>query len=128
MEAKELVAYLFNLWEAGNSSPFFEALAEDAQWTAIGSTPISGVSRSKSEYFAKTYGPLQKVFSGPTVCRLKRLIAEGEVVAAEWHGETPLAAGGMYVNDYCWVIRVQDGRIVEVTGYFDTASVNALFA
>ena len=45
----------------------------------------------------------------------------------EWHGETPLAKGGVYTNDYCWVVRVQDQKLAEVTGYFDTAAVNALF-
>ncbi len=128
MEAKQLVAQLFKTWEAGDSSAFFHALADDVHWTAIGTTPISGVSHSKAEYLAKTYGPLQKVFRGPTACRLKRLVAEGDVAMVEWHGETPLAAGGTYINDYCWAIRVKDGKVVEVTGYFDTASVNALFA
>ncbi len=128
MEARELVAYLFNSWEAGDSSAFFKVLADDMQWTAIGTTPISGVSHSKSEYLTKTYAPLLKVFSGPTSCRLKRLMADGDLVTVEWHGETPLLKGGIYVNDYCWVIRAKDDKIVEVTGYFDTASVNALFA
>jgi len=128
MEVRELVADLFSTWEAGDSSVFFKALSDDVQWTAIGTTPISGVSHSKSEYLTKTYEPLLKVFNGPTSCRLKRLMADGDLVTVEWHGETPLSKGGAYVNDYCWVLRVKDEKIVEVTGYFDTASVNALFS
>ncbi len=128
MGARELVADIFNTWEAGDSSAFFNALADDMQWTAIGSTPISGASHSKSEYMARTYSPLLKVFSGPTLCKVKRLMADGDLVTVEWHGETPLLAGGVYINDYCWVIRAKDNKMVEVTGYFDTASVNALFS
>ena len=72
--------------------------------------------------------PLQAVFAGGTSCKVKQIIAEGDVVVVEWHGETPLAKGGVYANDYCWVVRVKAGKLAEVTGYFDTAAVNALFA
>ncbi len=65
MEAKDIVLDLFQRWEAGDSSDFFDAVADDVQWTAIGSTPISGVSHSKTEYLSLTYQPLQKVFAGP---------------------------------------------------------------
>lgn len=127
MTAKELVVSVFAKWEAGDSSAFFAAVAEDVTWTAIGTTPISGVSHSKTEYMKKTYLPLQHVFSGPTSCKVKRVLADGDVVAVEWHGETPLTKGGVYANDYCWVVRVDGDKLAEVTGYFDTAAVNTLF-
>lgn len=127
MTAKEFVRSLFSKWEGGDSSHFFAALAEDVVWSAIGSTPISGVAHSKAEYMQKTYLPLQSVFAGSTSCKVKRMVAESDVVAVEWHGETPLAKGGMYANDYCWVIRVGGETIKEVNGYFDTAVVNTLF-
>jgi len=128
MTAKEIVAGLFQRWESGDSSSFFTAVADDVIWTAVGTTPISGVSRSKTEYMKKTYAPLQAVFAGPTSCKVKRIIAEGDVVIVEWQGETPLVSGGVYANDYCWVVRVVDQKLAEVTGYFDTAAVNALFS
>lgn len=127
MNAREVVANLFAKWEEGDSSPFFAAVADDVTWTAIGATPISGVSHSKREYLDKTYLPLQSVFSGPTSCKVKRIVASDGAVVVEWRGETPLAKGGVYANDYCWVIRVNGGKLTEVTGYFDTAAVDALF-
>ena len=127
MNAKDLVTDLFAKWEAGDSSSFFTSVADNVIWTAIGSTPISGTSHSKKEYMDKTYLPLQKVFAGATSCKVKQIVAENDTVVVEWHGETPLANGGVYANDYCWVVRVSGGRLTEVTGYFDTAAVNALF-
>ena len=127
MVAKELVRELFKKWEGGDSAGFFAAVADEVVWTAIGHTPISGVSRSKAEYMKRTYLPLQGVFAGATSCKVRRLVGEGDVVVVEWHGETLLAKGGGYSNDYCWVVRVQGEKIAEVTGYFDTAAVNALF-
>ena len=127
MQAKEVVLDLFRRWEAGDSSAFFSALADDIQWTAIGTTPISGVLHGKAEYLTHTYQPLQKVFAGATSCKIKRVIADGKLVVVEWHGETPLRKGGIYANDYCWVIQVEEGMLTEVTGYFDTAAVDHLF-
>jgi uncharacterized protein len=125
--AKELVSELFRQWEAGDSSKFFATLADDVVWTAIGHTPISGVSHGKAEYISKIYSRLQGLFAGATSCRVKRVLAENDVVVVEWHGDTPLKSGGVYANDYCWVIRVAGEKLVEVTGYFDTALVNKIF-
>ena len=118
---------MFQKWEGGDSGNFFAAVADDVVWTAIGHTPISGVSQSKAQYPKTTYVPLQSVFAGGTSCKVKRLVAEGKVVVVEWHGETPLTKGGVYSNDYCWVIRVEGEKLAEVTGYFDTAAVSAPF-
>jgi ketosteroid isomerase-like protein len=127
MNPKDLVSALFRKWENGDSSDFFDVLADDVTWTAIGHTPISGTSHSKAEYMKNTYLPLQSVFAGGTSCKVKRIIAEADVVVVEWHGETPLAKGGVYKNDYCWVVRVEEGKLREVVGYFDTAAVDAIF-
>jgi hypothetical protein len=47
----------------------------------------------------------------------------------EWHGETPTVSGALYTQDYRWVIYVgpENRGIREVTGYYDTGRVNALF-
>jgi len=130
MTAKDFVAQLFGLWEKGDSAPFFAALAADVVWTAKGTTPISGRYEGKQAYLDKCYKPLLSIFSGPTACRVTRLLGEGDTVVVEWHGETPTVSGVLYAQDYCWVIRVGPGSrdIREVTGYYDTMVVAALFA
>lgn len=130
MNAKDFVAHLFDLWEKGDAAPFFAALAADVIWTATGTTPISGTHLGKETYLTKVYKPLLSIFSGPTRCRLKRILGEGDVVVVEWHGETPTKSGALYAQDYCWLIRVgsECRDIREVTGYFDTARVDALFS
>jgi ketosteroid isomerase-like protein len=128
MTPKDFVANLFRLWERGDSAPFMSALAPDLTWTARGTTPISGTVHGKDTYFDKIYKPLLAVFTGPTRCRVRQIVAEGDNVVVEWHGDTPTASGTSYSQDYCWIIRVTiDGHFIqEVTGYFDTALVTAL--
>jgi ketosteroid isomerase-like protein len=129
MNAKAFVTDLFTEWEKGDSAPFFAALAPDVIWTAIGTTPISGTVHGKDSYLEKIYRPLLKSFLGPTMCRVKRMVAEGDMVVVEWHGETPTTKG-TYSQDYCWLIRVNpsDSTIAEVSGYFDTERVSLLFS
>jgi uncharacterized protein len=130
MNAKEFVSRIFRQWEQGDSSPFFNALAPDVIWTAKGSTAISGTYIGKNVYLEKVYKPLLAIFSGPTQCRVKQILADGNTVTVEWHGDTPITSGSTYSQDYCWLIRVrEDGKAIqEVTGYFDTALVNDLLS
>jgi uncharacterized protein len=129
MNAKDFVSMLFDHWEKGDAAPFFDALASDVIWTAKGTTPISGRYEGKEAYLNRCYKPLQAIFNGPTRCHVNRILSDGETVVVEWHGETPTVSGVLYTQDYCWIIGVgPDNRdIREVTGYYDTARVNALF-
>ncbi len=106
----------------------FDALAAEVQWTAIGSTPISGHYTSRAEYLEQVHQPLRAHFSGPTHCQVKQILAEGDTVVVQWQGETPTQSGRLYVQEYCWVLRVHGEQIQEVTGYFDTAAVRQLLA
>jgi uncharacterized protein len=127
MTAKEFVARLFDRWEQGDMQGFFNALAQNVRWTVSGSTPISGTYTSKTEYLEKVYRPLLARLTGPTRCRVRKIIAEADTVVVQWHGESPTRSGRPYVQEYCWVIRVEEETIKEVEGYYDTVAVAELF-
>jgi uncharacterized protein len=127
MNAKEFITRLFDRWEQGDMQGFFNALADNVRWTVSGSTPISGTYTSKTEYLEKVYRPLLARLTGPTRCRVRKIIAEADTVVVQWHGESPTRSGRPYVQEYCWVIRVEDETIKEVEGYYDTVAVAELF-
>jgi len=123
MIAKDFVTQLFNRWEQGDGQSFFNALAEDIRWTAIGNTPISGICTSRTEYLEKVYRPLFAFFTGPVRCQVRKIIGEGDTVVVQWHGGASTRSGRPYSQEYCWVIQVEGETIKEVYGYFDTAAV-----
>ena len=123
MTPKEFVTRLFERWEQGDVQGLFDALSDDVRWTAIGHTPFSGAYTSKAEYLEKCYRPLTARLAGPTRCRVRRIVAEGDTVVVQWSGETPTRSGRPYAQEYCWVVRVAGEAITEVHGYFDTAAV-----
>ena len=55
------------------------------------------------------------------------LIAEGELVVALTSGVAETVDGRPYNNRYCQVMRINDGRIVEVAEYLDTQLTSAIF-
>lgn len=53
-------------------------------------------------------------------------IGEGDRVAVLAHSEGTLKDGPVYINDYHYAFRFQDGVIVEMREYMNTAIVNEL--
>ena len=54
-----------------------------------------------------------------------RFIAEGDHVVVEGRGQATTKAGKAYNNTYCWVYRIADGKVQELTEYMDTELVTA---
>ncbi|MFZ3321099.1 MAG: nuclear transport factor 2 family protein [Usitatibacter sp.] len=92
---KQLMQGAFDELAGGNSKPFVEALAPDIRWTVGG-----------------TY-------------TAKRMTAEGDFVVVECRGEVTTVGGKPYNNEYCWVCRIENGKISELTEYMDTALASA---
>lgn len=128
-ETRAFLTGLFQAWtQQGNPAPFVDALADDVTWTATGTSPISGVYRSKAAYADNVLRPLgERLESIPTL-QLVRLLVEDDWAAAQLAGRGRGKRGEDYDMDYCWLIQVRDNQIRQVIGFFDTAKANALFA
>jgi uncharacterized protein len=57
-----------------------------------------------------------------------RMIAEDDYVVVECRGRVTTKTGKAYNNQYCYVIRFADGKMRELTEYFDTELVTAALA
>ncbi len=55
------------------------------------------------------------------------MIAEADFVVVQLSGQSETKDGGPYNNTYCHVFRIRDGKIGEVTKYFDTELATAVF-
>ena len=124
---RALVERLFAAYERGDSQQFFDHVADDVHWTVIGKNPFSGEYRSKGEFLEATYERLATVLKEPIQPHVRRIIAEGDLAVVEWRGHATSIVDRPYDNDYCWIMRVAEDRIVEVTAYLDGALVEELF-
>src|SRR5262245_10485727 len=113
-ENKRRMADVFAGLERGDPSPFREALADDCVWHMIGTTPWSGTYRGKAAILTRLLQPLVAQFADRYTSSASRLVAEGDVVVIECRGRVTTRAGRPYHNTYCWVCRLQDGRVKEL--------------
>ncbi len=117
---KKCLEHVFGETAKGNGQPFLDALAEDAQWTIIGSTGWSKTYRGKAAIMRDLFGPLRRVLAPPRKSHALHMIAEGNMVAVQGQGENLTRDGRRYDNTYCWVFAFRDGQVVGVTEYADT--------
>lgn len=67
--------------------------------------------------------PLYQQFVAPTRITPTRILADGDHVVVECHGDATTVSGERYANTYCMVMRLADGQLRELTEYMDTALV-----
>ena len=76
---------------------------------------------------ANLLAPLFEAFATPYRFTIDDIIAEGDRVVVRGRGEVRTKAGKDYNNSYCFVLRLEEGRLVELREYLDTALVERVF-
>jgi ketosteroid isomerase-like protein len=126
--SKQLLQHIYQEVSAGNPQPLLDCLADDARWTIIGSTELSGVYHGKREVADKLIARLRARLASPITFTIDRLIADGEYVVMQARGQATAVTGLPYNNTYCIVARFANGQIQEMTDYVDTELITrALF-
>jgi uncharacterized protein len=125
-ENKELMRQAFEALSAGNSRPFVDSLADDVRWTITGTTKWSRTYDGKHEVQSKLLDPLRAQFADRYTAQAERLIAEDDYVVVQSRGSVMTTAGLPYRNTYCYVCRLADGRVRELTEYWDTVLAAAV--
>lgn len=109
----------------GDSRPFVNALADDVIWKVMGRTQWSGTYRGKQTVLNDLLRQLQSRLADRYRASAERIIAEGPYVVVQARGQSMTTAGTPYNNEYCFIYRVENGQIKEVTEYLDTELVTS---
>ena len=125
---KSLIAGVHAELAKGNGQPFVDLLAEDATWAIQGSTAWSRRYVGKAAIRDELLAPLFAQFEGRYRSTVQRIVAEGELVVVQCQGQVATRRGQRYDNQYCYIYRLEGGRVVELTEYLDTALVDAVLA
>jgi ketosteroid isomerase-like protein len=127
VENKQLMQRVFDELSNGNSRPFVESLSDDIRFTVIGTTKWSGTHQGKAAVLNDLLRPLTAQFADRYKATAHRFVAEDDLIVVEFRGAVTTKSGVAYHNTYCWVCRMADGKIRELTEYCDTALVETAF-
>ena len=119
MENKALVQASFERWKNGTGGPF-ELLAPDAEWTIVGSSPLSKTYHSKQEFIDQVIGPFNARMAKPLVPTVRGIYSDGDMVIIFFDGAATAKDGVPYHNTYTWYFQMKDSKVINAIAFFDT--------
>ncbi|MDG5746703.1 nuclear transport factor 2 family protein [Qipengyuania sp. XHP0207] len=117
---RALIAKAYDGLAKGDPTHFTALFAEDIEWRVMGSSAWSKHLKGLEAVNRDLVGPLFARIDGPYLTTAELILADGDRVAVIAKGDAATVDGGRYDNDYCFVFRMKDGKIVEVREYMDT--------
>ena len=127
-ENKQLIRDIWAEVEKGSAEGFLNGFADDVRYTIIGTTKFSGTFNGKQDLVNRAFVPLMSQLETQGPMTTDNLIAEGDYVVQQGRGIGRKAKSGIdYNNTYCFVYRLADGKVKEVTEYCDTELVTRAF-
>ena len=116
---KAIVQASFDRWTSGTGDPF-ELLVPDAQWTIVGSSPLSKTYHSRKEFMDEVSGPFNARMAQPPIRTIRGMYADGDTVIILFDIDATGKDGVPYHNSYTWFFQMNDAKVVRAIAFFDT--------
>lgn len=127
VENKKLIQDAFTAWANGDGMAFFNLLTDTATWTVMGSCPISGTYVGRQRLVEDALTPQREKLAGPPTPTVINIIVEGDTLVIQWTGKGTTKTGQPYNNSYCYVVQMDNGKIIRGTAYLDTDLVRSIW-
>ena len=121
------VREIFSGLEKGDGAAFFQQVADDVDWTVMGTHPLAGHYPSKRAFIDGTFAKLGQVLPQGAQLHVENVVVQDDEAVVELHSLATAKNGLRFDNRYCWVVYFRDGVIVRVRAYLDSAMVARLF-
>src|SRR6516225_8469417 len=113
---KALVRAGFERWAEGTGSPF-ELLAPDAEWTIVGTSPLSK-TYGRQQFLDEVIGPFNARMAKPLATTVRGIYADGDMVITLFDAEGMAKDGQPYRNTYSWYFQMRDGLVTKAIAFF----------
>ena len=123
----DYVRKIFKGLETGDGAAFFTHVADDVDWTVMGTHPLAGRYRSKADFIAGTFAKLGQLLPQGAQLHLENLIVKDDQAVVELHSLATARNGLRFDNRYCWILFFEADKIVRIRAYLDSALVTQLF-
>jgi len=127
-DGKKLVMDVMAALANGDDRPFLDAMHNDMKWTWMGSGGLSRTFDGKESVLHELWKSVKTDIAQPFRVTATLILAEGDYVVVEGVGNNKTPNGKEYNNQYCWVMKICGGKIVELKEYMDTDLVRRTFS
>jgi uncharacterized protein len=104
--------------------------APDMKWEIVGHSAASGTYSSATEFQEKVLTPFARRFTADEPfrpVRIRGFYVDADNVIVIWDGAGTTIANTTYENTYAWIMRLENGQIVDGTAFYDSLSFNELW-
>ncbi|HEY0331468.1 MAG TPA: nuclear transport factor 2 family protein [Rhodopseudomonas sp.] len=127
---KQKVEAALTAWSDGTGN-ITDLLSDDIRWTIVGNSAAAGTFVGKSALLEQVLQPFGARFSGAAgrfrPVAIKGIYGDGATVVALFDGRGTTLNGTPYANSYAWILRMDAGRVVDATAFFDSIAFNQLW-
>jgi ketosteroid isomerase-like protein len=110
---------LFRALARGHGQPL-RAVGRDADWTIVGSSPLSKTYPDRQAFLDAVILPFNARMATPLKPLVHSIYADGDMVIAFFDASATTRDNQPYHNTYTWYFRMLGSKVVSATAFFDT--------
>ena len=126
---RNIIRQAFDGRQQGTGS-ITEVFAPGMVWRIEGHSAASKEYGSKQQFIDEVLTPFGARFTVSEPFRpamIRAVYADGDTVIVIWDGSGIASDGRPYENSYAWIMKLDGGKVVDGTAFYDSISFNDLW-
>ncbi len=127
---REIIRQAFEAWRQG-TGPITDVFAPGMVWRIEGHSAAAREYRGTQQFVDEVLAPFGARFAGGQPFRpvtIRGVYADGDTVVVIWDGRGIANDGRPYENSYAWIMKLDNGKVVDGTAFFDSISFDDLWS
>jgi uncharacterized protein len=127
---REIIRRAFEAWRQG-TSPITDVFAPGMVWRIEGHSAAAKEYRGTQQFIDEVLAPFGARFAGGQPFRpvtIRGVYADDDTVVVIWDGRGIANDGRPYENSYAWIMKLDNGKVVDGTAFFDSISFDDLWS
>ncbi|HEU5386558.1 MAG TPA: nuclear transport factor 2 family protein [Streptosporangiaceae bacterium] len=127
---REIIRQAFEAWRQGTGL-ITDVFAPGMVWRIEGHSAAAREYRGTQQFVDEVLAPFGARFAGGEPFRpvtIRGVFADGDTVVVIWDGRGVANDGRPYENSYAWIMKLDNGKVVDGTAFFDSISFDDLWS
>ena len=122
---KAYVAKVFSLLENGKLDEYLTKYVDPSvQWTITGTNVLPGTYLSRQDFSDNAINKLKVSLAGRIKMVIQHIYVDSDTAIVEMEAIATTKKGMPYNNQYAWIQRFRQGKIIEARVYYGDVLVN----